>query len=210
MGLTRAVLVFFSLASASCSAWTEISGGPIVALPTRRAASPGGSLEVHGGLGTSAPHGVSTLGVDANAKMRATPATQHLAFGEGFFYTHTIGRSGAATARAGLHLVFERYDEKLLVGGGPYAQIMGGIAVDEDRYFVPGAIFAHTRRDRTLVTFGPTAEIDARFSRPTAVAILGLAVGIAWATEVVEPGPTEPIDSAPPFIREPAPDLRPR
>jgi hypothetical protein len=71
---------------------------------------------------------------------------------------------------------------------------MGGIALDDDVYFVPGELFSHWRRDRTLLTFGPIAEIDARFSRPSAVAFVGVGVGIAWASEVVpRPAPIFPL-----------------
>lgn len=188
-------------ALAGCSTWSELNAGPAVALPTREDASIGGSVALHGAIGSSSKEATRTLGIDANAKLRATADTQHLAFGNGFLYARAIG-SGALIARGGLHLVFERFDEKLLVGGGPYAGLMGGIALDARDYAVPGPFFAYHGRDRTLLTFGPFAEIDARFSRPSSVGLLGLAVGIAWATEIVETAPTTPIQSPPPMRQD--------
>lgn len=206
----RALCILASSALAGCSTWSEVNAGPVVAWPTKGDASVGGSVALHGGIGSSSEGATSTLGMDANAKLKATADTQHFALGDGFLLTHLVGRGGALTVRGGLHLVFERFDEKLLVGAGPYAALMGGIPLESQEYFVPGQLFAHTRRDRTLLTFGPAAEIDARFSRPTAVAFLGIAVGIAWGSEVVSTGPNIPIQSPPPPFRNPEPDpLRP-
>lgn len=202
----RALCIFASSVLAGCATFNEVNAGPVVALPTSEDASGGGAVALHGGIGTSSEGATTSVGMDPNAKLKATRDTQNIAFGDGFFLTRAIGSGGAGTVRAGLHLVFERYDEKLLVGGGPYAAVMGGIALESREYFVPGQFFAHTRRDRTLFTFGPAAELDARFSRPSSVAFLGIAVGIAWASEVVSTGPNLPIQSPPPPFRNPTPN----
>lgn len=190
--MTRASGIAASLALAGCSTLVEVNAGPVVALPTRDDASFGGAASLHSGIGSSSEGARRTVGVDVNAKLKATSVTQQIAFGQGFYYA-----AGPALMRAGLHLAFERYDEKLLVGGGPYAALLGAIPLDSREYFVPGGMFAHARRDRTLLTLGPTAEIDARFSRPSAVTFVGLAVGIAWASEVLENKP-QPIGVPPP------------
>ncbi len=198
----RAWCILASAAAlAGCSTWSELNAGPVVALPSKEDASVGGSLAAHGAIGTSSPEAGSMFGMDVGAKLAATRDTQHVALGDGFLYARAVG-GGALIARGGLHLVFERFDEKLLVGGGPYAALMGGIALDVREYASPGPFLSFRGRDRTLLTFGPFAEIDARFSRPSSVGFLGLAVGIAWATEIVETAPTTPIQSPPPVRQD--------
>jgi hypothetical protein len=178
-----------------CATMTEVNSGPVVALPTKEDASFGGAVALHGALGTSNETTNAMTGLDLNAKAKVTAATQNIAFGSGLLFARPIGSKGEGLLRTGLHLVFERFDEELIVGGGPYAALMGGITLDEDVYYVPGHLFAHWRRDRTLLTFGPFAEIDARFSRPSAVAFAGIAFGIAWASEVVAaPPPIFPLE----------------
>ncbi len=188
----RASCILASVALAGCSTYNEVNGGPVVAVPANEGASVGGGVALHGGIGASSPGVTATFGMDASAKLKATADTQNVAFGDGFFLTRMVGKGGALTVRGGLHLVFERFDEKLLVGGGPFGALMGGVPLESDEYFVPGSFFPHTRRDRTLLTFGPIAELDARFSRPSAVPFLGLAIGIAWTSEVVSTGPAMP------------------
>jgi hypothetical protein len=185
----RSFLPVFALLVSGCATMTEVNAGPVVALPTKENASVGGAVALHGAIGSSSKTTGSMLGLDVNAKLKATGSTQHIAFGDGLLYARWISAKSAALIRTGLHLVFERFDEKLLVGGGPYVGVMGGITLDEDVYYVPGDLFAHWRRDRTLLTFGPLAEIDARFSRPSAVAFIGIGFGIGWASEVVPPPP---------------------
>jgi hypothetical protein len=190
----RSIAVTSLLFLSGCAVMSEVNAGPVVALPTKEDASLGGAVAVHGALGTSNTTTGSLLGVDVNAKAKITASTQNLAWGNGFLFARPIGSKGEGILRSGLHLVFERFDEKLLVGGGPYASLSGGITLDEDVYFVPGQLFPHWRRDRTLLTFGPIAEIDARFSRPSAVAFVGIGFGIAWASEIVpEPPPIFPL-----------------
>lgn len=178
---------------------TQVDAGPVVAVEAKRDASFGGALALHGSIGSSNERTNAMLGADMNAKTKITAATQQIAFGSGLLYARPITAGGEGILRAGLHLAFERFDEKLLVGGGPYAALLGGVTLDEDVYFVPGHMLSHWRRDRTLLTFGPLVEIDARFSRPSAVAFLGLGVGLAWASEVVAPPP--PIFPLPPQKR---------
>jgi hypothetical protein len=202
MGL-RAVALF-ALAASGCATMTEVTAGPVVAVPTKEDPSIGGAATLHGAFGTSTPESRSMLGFDGHATLKVTERTQHVGFGDGFVYARSIGAKGEALARGGLQLVFERFDEKLIVGGGPYAALLGGLTLDEDIYFVPGQVFSHTRRDRTLFTFGPMAEIDARFSRSSAVAFLGLGFGIAWTSEIV---PTPP-PIAVPEIFPPPPQKR--
>jgi hypothetical protein len=183
-------IVLAALLVSGCATMSEVNAGPVVALPTREDASVGGAVAVHSAVGSSNETSRSMLGIDVNAKAKLTASTQHFAYGNGLLWARAVGDKGEVLFRTGLHLVFERFDEKLLVGGGPYASLMGGITLDEDVYFVPGQLFApHWRRDRTLLTFGPIAEIDARFSRPSAVAFVGIGFGIAWASEVVAPPP---------------------
>jgi hypothetical protein len=199
----RAWCILASAAAlAGCSTWSELNAGPVVALPTKDDPSAGGSVAVHGAIGSSSPEATSMFGMDGSARLAATRDTQHVALGDGVLYARAIG-AGAWTARGGLQLVFERADEKLLVGGGPYAALMGAVALDVREYASPGPFFSFRGRDRTLLTFGPFAELDARFSRPSSVVFVGLAVGVAWATETVETGATFPIESPPP-LRNPA------
>jgi hypothetical protein len=168
---------------------TEVNAGPVVALPTKEDASFGGALALHGALGSSNTTTNTMVGLDLNAKGKFAANTQNIAFGSGFVFARPVASKGEVLLRSGLHFVFERFDEKLIVGAGPYAGLMGGIALDEDVYYVPGDLFSHWRRDRTLLTFGPMAEIDARFSRPSAVTFVGLGIGLAWASEVVAAPP---------------------
>jgi hypothetical protein len=187
--MTRALVVAMAIATLGCATLNEVNAGPVVALPTKEDPSFGGSVALHGALGTSDTNTNALLGFDLNAKAKIAASTMHLAYGNGFVYARPVGAKGEVILRSGVHLVFERFDEKLLVGGGPYAALMGAVALDEDVYYVPGQLFSHWRRDRTLLTFGPLTEIDARFSRPSAVAFLGIGFGIAWASEVVAPPP---------------------
>jgi hypothetical protein len=192
MGMSRSVVVAFILATTTtaCTTVSELQVGPVVALPTKEDASFGGAAAVHSALSPGdEARGRSIVGYDVNAKLKATSQTQHMAFGNGFLYARSIGASSEALMRGGLHLAFEHFDDKLIVGGGPYATLMGGIALDDTTYFVPGHIFSHWQRDRTLLTFGPITEIDARFSRPSAIVFVGIGFGIAWVSEVVPPPP---------------------
>lgn len=201
----RGSVVFVALTLTGCSTLTEVNAGPVVALPTKEDASFGAAASIHGALGSSNEQTNAMSAFDVNLRAKVTASTQHLAFGDGLLFARAIGSKGEVIVRGGLDLVFERFDERLLVGGGPYAALAGGISLDEDVYYVPGQIFAHWRRDRTLLTFGPMAEIDARFSRPSSVAFVGVGIGIAWASEVVAAPP--PIF---PLLPEGAPSGGPR
>lgn len=202
MGLR--VVSLASLALAGCASLTEVNAGPVVALPTKEDPSVGGAFTFHSAIGSSNTEARSMLGMDVRAAMKATAQTQHIGFGDGFLYARSFGSRGEGILRTGLQLVFERFDEKLIVGGGPYAMILGGVTLDEDVYFVPGQVFSHMRRDRTLLTFGPMAEIDARFSRSSAVAFLGIGIGIAWASErIATPEPLPIPEIFPPPRQKP-------
>lgn len=204
MGLRLPLLASLA-ALTGCATLTEVNAGPVVAVPTKEQPSVGGAFTLESALGGSNTEARSMVAMDVRATMKATAQTQHIGFGNGFLYARSIGAKGEAMMRAGLQLVFERFDEKLIVGGGPYAMLLGGFTLDEDVYFVPGQLFSHTRRDRTLLTFGPMAEIDARFSRSSAVAFLGIGIGIAWASERIaapEPVPVPEIFSPPPRKRD--------
>ena len=173
---------------------TEINAGPVVALPTKEDASVGGAFALHAAVGSSNEHTNAMTGTDASLRGKFTASTQHLAFGDGLLYARGIGAKGEVIVRGGLSLAFERFDDALLVGVGPYLMFAGGFELAQDVYYVPGQIFAHWRRDRTLLTFGPMAELDARLSRPTAIGFVGFGVGIAWASEVVAaPPPIYPL-----------------
>lgn len=189
MGLRAVVIVTVASLGSGCATMSELNAGPVVALPTKEDASLGGSFAAHAAIGSSNEQTNAMTGYDVSLRGKFTGSTQHLAFGDGLLFARAIGSKGEVILRGGLSLVFERFDENLLVGGGPYAMLAGGIALDDDVYFVPGQIFSHWRRDRTLLTFGPMAEIDARFSRPSSVAFVGLSIGIAWASEVVTAPP---------------------
>jgi hypothetical protein len=186
----KAILVA-SLLLSGCATMSEMNGGPVVALPTGEDASFGGAIAAHGAVGSSNDTGRRIVGLDVNAKGKLTGASQHIAFGQGLLYSGSIGTKGEGILRTGLHLAFERFDEKLLAGGGPYAALMGGFTLDENVVYVParGIFGPYWRRERMLLTFGPIAEIDARFSRPSAVAFVGIGFGIAWASATIAPPP---------------------
>jgi hypothetical protein len=186
MGMNaRAVVLTACTAMTACSTMSEITAAPAVALPTRENASPGAAVEAHAGLGFSNRDAIDTAGVDLSAKAKVTPVTQNLAFGEGFYLASKWG-AGVGMFRAGLHLVFERYDQKVIVGGGPYGSLSGGFVLTSREYDSPGIMINERRRERMLLTVGPTIELDARFSRPSAVTFIGLAIGLAWADEGLE------------------------
>jgi hypothetical protein len=181
--------VVAALLVTGCATMSEVNGGPIVGLPTNDDASVGGAFAAHGAVGSSNEKGRTLVGLDVNAKAKLAGSSQQIAFGQGLLYTGSIGKTGEGILRTGLHLAFERFDEKLLVGGGPYATLMGGFTLDEDVVYVPerGIFGPYWRRERTIFTFGPIAEIDARFSRPSAIAFVGLGFGIAWASATIAP-----------------------
>lgn len=183
-----------ALLSSGCATMTEINAGPVVALPTQEDASFGGGIAAHAAVGSSNEHTNAMTGTDASIRAKLTESTQHIAFSDGLLFARGIGAKGEVIVRGGLSLAFERFDDTLLVGLGPFATLAGGLTLDEDVYYVPGQIFAHWRRDRTFLTFGPMAEIDARLTRPSAIGFVGLSIGIAWASEVVSaPPPVYPL-----------------
>ena len=57
-------------------------------------------------------------------------------------------------------IVAKPFDDRLLVGGGPFASVAGGYILRSREYFSPGIILDETRRERTLLTFGPAIELD--------------------------------------------------
>lgn len=137
-------------------------GGTVVPRP----AEPAGGATAFAGVGHRTGYD-DTFGVDLSAVARVTPSAAKLGVGEGAFL---LARYGLAhfLFRGGPQLDFELRDARLLVGGGAYGS---------------AAVALTLRRDgqaRTMLTFGPLAELTGRFSRPRAEALLGLAVGLLW------------------------------
>jgi hypothetical protein len=191
MGLMqRRTLTFTAgcaLIACGCSTLQQVSAGPVVGV--------GKDPESTGGVAVAASTGVSfsseatdAVGVEIGVKGKITKSSQNMALGEGLFIT---GRTGKALAifRSGLHFVFERFDDTLLVGGGPYGSVEAGYIFGSREYYSPGQIYNEWRAERTILTLGPAVELDARFSRPSVLTFIGINIGIAWADEHIEPPP---------------------
>lgn len=196
------------LLACGCSTITELQAGPVVSIAKNEDPTGGAAVAAQAGLGFSSGSATDTFGLEGALRAKVTKASQNLAFGEGFFIAGKYG-GGVGLLHGGVHLAFERFDDKLLVGGGPYASIAGGFILNEREYYSPG-IFGETRRERALITFGPTLEVDARFSRPSVLTFVGLAIGVAWVDEHVHAGrPEAPPAPSPPAKPLPPPDPLP-
>ena len=170
-----------------CSTLTEVNAGPVVGLSKNDDPAGGVAANAHAGLGVSTDDAVETLGVDVVVRGKITKTSQQLAFGEGVFLSGKAGKL-VTIVRVGGHLAFERFDDRLLVGGGPSGSLEGGFILGTREYFSPGLFIDETRRERTLLTFGPSIELDARFTRPTTLAFIGFTIGVAWANDHVVAG----------------------
>ncbi len=193
MGLTRTALVGLALGSVGCSTISAVDAGPTIAFPTRREPQVGAQAEAHAGIGVSNQEAAKTWGIDASSKLKITRATQNIALGSGFYFERSTPTGDfSAMVRAGLHFVFERYEENLLTGIGPYAAITTGFPISTRDYSASALFSTTTRRERTLLTMGPAFEVDARFSRASTVTFFGLSVGLAWTDENLQIQPTPP------------------
>jgi hypothetical protein len=185
---------------------SSLEGGPTIAFVARREPQVGAQLEARAGIGWSNREALKTWGFEGSAMMKMTSATQNVALGNGVYFARsTKGGDTTAIVRGGLHLVFERYEEKPFVGAGPYAAITVGVPL-ASRDFQTTGLFASTWRERTLFTIGPAIEVDARFARATTVTFFGLALGIAWTEEnlLIQPNPprlkpSDPANTPPPY-----------
>jgi hypothetical protein len=180
-------LVVVALLLCGCSTLTELSVGPAAGVSKGEDPTFGVAADGRIGLGFSPGSATDTFGVEGVLRGKAATRSQSLGFGEGVYVASSFGK-GVGLARGGLHLVFERFDERLLVGGGPYASLSGGYIVQQRDYFSPGIVLDETRRERTLLTFGPAIELDARFSRPSVLTFIGFNIGLAWTDESVGSG----------------------
>lgn len=163
---TAIAAIIAVLGAPGCSTYVTgvaAAGGGTVA---PRPAEPAGSATAFAGVGHRTAHD-DTFGVDLSAVARATPSAGKLGVGEGAFL---LARYELVhfLFRAGPQLDFELRDARPLVGGGAYGS---------------AALALTLRRDgdaRTMLTFGPIAEVTGRFSRPRGEALLGLALGLLW------------------------------
>jgi len=207
MGLRRLLLLALLPA---CTTVTEVNAGPVVALPTKEDPSVGGRASLSGALGATGNTSEATVAIEPNMKLSATKDTQDIAFGSGLLYMRPLSSSSVGMVRGGLELLFERFDEKLIMGGGPYAALSFAFVLENVEYTSPGFMFSSRMRERTLLTLGPFAEMEARFSRPSAVILVGLSVGVAWSTEDlgitgIHPPPIHPRPEDTPPPEEPRP-----
>lgn len=184
---TVVVATAAAMITCGCSTLKEVNAGPVVGLSKGADPSGGVAANAHSGFGLASDDAVETLGLEIHARAKVTRTSQQLAFGEGLFASGKTGNI-LAILRGGLHLSFERFDDRLLVGAGPSASAEGGFILDTREYFSPGVFIDETRRERTLLTFGPAIEIDARFSRPSAITFIGFTIGLAWANDHVVAG----------------------
>lgn len=184
--------------SLGCSTVTRLAAGPTMTPETSREAfAAGAGISANTGLGVTSEDGTRTTGLEIGMRGNFTGRSQIVAFGEGAYLTKNLGKRAVFLVDGGLHLAFERYDDRLLVGFGPYAGMGIGVDISSREYFSPGVILDENRRERTLLTFGPTLEVDARFSRPSASPFFGFQIGLAWLNEHL-PHETTPRPPTPP------------
>lgn len=215
------------VACSGCSTLSEVSLGPTVALgnSTERA-SPGLAFDVRQGLGGSSSQGerVSQFGLDVGLKGKVTSRSQSLAVADGFYWSRSFGK-GIGLVRGGAMLGLERYDERPLLDIGLFGGFSGGYALAEGTR-TDRSIFGGERRERTYLTFGPTVDISARFSRPSGIAFLGLSIGLVFTDELLPnrrddepagplpnripeaPAPGSPTPSPTPSAPAPNPEIR--
>lgn len=175
-----------SVACAGCSTLSEVSAGPTVALGNAtEPASPGVAFDLRQGLGGASAEGerVSQLGLDVGLKGKVTSRSQSLSFADGFYWSRSFGK-GVGLVRGGAMLGLERYDDRALLDIGLYGGFSGGYTIAE-RTHTDRGFFGGERRERTYLTFGPTVDLSARFSRPSGIAFLGLSIGLVFTDELL-------------------------
>lgn len=197
------------LVGSGCSTLSEVSAGPTVALGNAtESASPGVAFDLRQGLGGASSEGerVSQFGLDVGLKGKVTSRSQSLSFGDGFYWSRSFGK-GIGLVRGGAMLGLERYDDRALLDIGLYGGFSGGYAIAE-RNHTDRSFFGGERRERTYLTFGPTVDLSARFSRPSGIAFLGLSIGLVFTDELL-PYRRDEGDPAPVFAPKPPVPPRP-
>ncbi len=181
-----ALAVVALLACSGCSTLSEVSAGPTVALGNAtESASPGVAFDLRQGLGGASAEDerVSQFGLDVGLKGKVTSRSQSLSFADGFYWSRSYGK-GIGLVRGGAMLGLERYDDRALLDIGLYGAFSGGYAIAERKH-TDRSFFGGERRERTYLTFGPTVDLSARFSRPSGIAFLGLSIGLVFADELL-------------------------
>lgn len=198
---------FGATLASGCTSFARVSAGPTMMPATKSEPVSGGvGIMAQRGFGAPTDDGRGAFGVAGGLRGNFTGRSQTLALGEGFFLAHDVGRSGMLFVDGGLHLGFERYDDRVLVGLGPYASAFYGVDLERHDRFEPGRFFDEYRRERVIFTVGPFAELDARLTRPSAAPFFGIQVGLMWwnghvsADEATHADPTPP-----PTPRSPSP-----
>jgi hypothetical protein len=165
-----------------CSQFGEIRGGPAVGLQKDDLVSPGAEVDLGAGLGL-ATIPTETAGIDLAFRGMVTSQSQHLAIAQGIFIAERYG-----LVRGGGQIVFEHFDNNLLVGMGGYGALEGLLVLSSRTHTVPG-VFVRDKwiLSKTLLTFGPTLELDARFTRGIPIAFYGFTVGLMWTDEETDP-----------------------
>lgn len=174
------------VACSGCSTLSEVSAGPTVALGNaQEPASPGVAFDLRQGLGGASAEGerVSQFGLDVGLKGKVTSRSQSLSFADGFYWSRSFGK-GIGLVRGGAMLGLERYDDRALLDIGLYGGFSGGYTLAE-RTHTDRGFFGGERRERTYLTFGPTVDLSARFSRPSGIAFLGLSIGLVFTDELL-------------------------
>ncbi len=161
--------------ASGCTSFARVSAGPTL-MPATKAepVSAGVGVMAQRGFGAPTDDGRGAVGVSGGLRGNFTGRSQALALGEGFFLAHDVGRSGMLFVDGGLHFALERYDERMLVGLGPYASAFYGVDLERHDRFEPGRFFDEHRRERVILTFGPFAELDARLTRPSVAPFFGV------------------------------------
>ncbi len=178
----------------------RVAAGPTISPSTsREPLAVGAGFVATSGFGYTSADELRTTGVETSLRANFTGRSQNVAFGSGVYFTRAFGARGAVFVDGGLHLSFERYDDSLLVGVGPYAAIGLAVAVAQQERTTRGFFSNDVHVARTLVTFGPSMELDARFTRPSSIPFFGFQIGVMWSDENKGPQKNE----------VPAPDLPP-
>jgi hypothetical protein len=191
-----------------CTSFARLSAGPtLMPATSTEPVSAGVGVMAQRGFGAPTDDGRGAVGVAGGLRGNFTGRSQALALGEGFFLAHDVGRSGMLFVDGGLHFALERYDERMLVGLGPYASAFYGVDLERHDSFSPGRFFDEYRRERVILTFGPFAELDARLTRPSVAPFFGVQIGLMWWNGHISNEEATHAAPAPPTF---APPARPR
>lgn len=190
MGLRSAVLAC-AVSSIGCATLAEYQGGPALAMQREQRTSPGIHLSGHMGMGLQPSNG-KTIGGEMTARMKFMTETQSLAVGPGIYAVRDWGGI-AAIYRLGGTFFFERYDDKLFVGVGPYGSAALALPHREEVANVGGFI----AKTKTFITFGPVIDVSARIARDAPVFFVGLAVGVAYEESLTRPRTPPALEQVP-------------